>query len=99
MQKYLQILYLSRILILTSFAILVHKIYMTNDVTDFTYIWIFLVLTAQFLLVFFGFANNEWGVVVPSVLISGGVMYILITKLAQNKNEKVKKELEKKNII
>ena len=69
MQKYLQILYISRILILTSFAILVHKIYMTNDVSDLTYIWIFLVLIAQFLLVFFGFANNEWGVVGTSVLI------------------------------
>jgi hypothetical protein len=99
MQKYLEVLYLSRILILASFVILVHKIYMTNDVSDFTYIWIFLVLIAQFLLVFFGFANNEWGVVVPSVFVSAGVMYILITKLTQNKNEKVKEELEKKNII
>ena len=99
MQKYLQILYISRLLILTSFAILVQKIYMTNDVSDFTYIWIFLVLIAQFLLVFFGFVNNEWGLVVPSVLISAGVIYILITKLIQNKNEKVKNELEKKNII
>ncbi len=72
---------------------------MTNDVSDFTYIWIFLVLIAQILQVFFGFANNEWGVIVPSVLISAGVMYILITKLTENKNEKIKKELEKKNII
>lgn len=99
MQKYLNILYLSRFLILLSFVNLIYKIYMTNDVSDLTYIWIMLVLSAQILLVFFGFVNNEWGVVVPSVLISAGVLYILVTKLTQSKNEQVKKELEKKNIL
>ena len=99
MQKYLNILYLSRLLILLSFINLIYKIYMTKDVSDFTYIWIMLVLSAQFLLVFFGFVNNEWGVVVPSVLISGGVLYILVTKLIQSKNEQIKKDLEKKDIL
>lgn len=99
MEKYIQAVYLSRILILISFSILFYNIYVTKDVSDFSYLWVALVLVAQFLLLFFGFVNHQWGIVVPSILISFVVFYILTLKMTENKNEEIKKKLEKKSIL
>ena len=99
MEKYIQAVYLSRIIILISFSILFYNIYITKDVSDFSYLWIILVLIAQFLLLFFGFANHQWGIVVPSILISFVVFYILTLKMNESKNEAIKKQLEKKKIL
>lgn len=99
MEKYIQAVYLSRILILISFSILFYNIYVTKDVSDFSYLWITLVLLAQFLLLFFGFVNHQWGIIVPSILISFVIFYILMLKMNENKNEVIKKQLVKKDIL
>jgi uncharacterized protein with PQ loop repeat len=98
-QKYQIIAVISVILTIIAFSSLVLRVHMTKETEGLTFTWIFLVLTAQSLLVIYGVINNSYGVYVPAVILLIGVLYILYIKLNYDNVKRIEDELKSKNIL
>ena len=72
---------------------------MSKKTENFTYIWIFLILTSQILLMIYGFLNNSYGLYIPQMILLIGVIYILYIKLNYENNNIIEEELKIKEII
>ena len=79
--KYQIIAVISSILTILAFSHLIFNVHMTKETEHLSLIWIFLVLTAQSLLVVYGVINNSYGIYVPASILLIGVLYILYIKL------------------
>ncbi len=92
---------ISGILIILSFSQLVFKVHKTKETIHLTFSWLFLLLSAQLLLLFYGIMNKSYGIYVPAIIISIGLLYILYIKLTYENlfNEKIVLELKEKDII
>jgi hypothetical protein len=66
---------------LFSFGTLLWKVIQTHNVTSFPLHWILLNLTAQVLVLIYGVALNAWGIYLPSILFSAGLVYMLYIKV------------------
>jgi uncharacterized protein with PQ loop repeat len=98
-QKYQIIAVISVILTIIAFSSLVLRVHMTKESEHLTFTWIFLVLTAQSLLVIYGVINNSYGIYVPAVILLIGVLYILYIKLNYDNVKRIEDELKSKNIL
>ena len=98
-QKYQIIAVISVILTIIAFSSLVLRVHMTKETEGLTFTWIFLVLTAQSLLVIYGVINNSYGIYVPAVILLIGVLYILYIKLNYDNVKRIEDELKSKNIL
>ena len=81
MPKYVALIGLAGVLGLMSFSALIQKIYDTHNTTSLPWIWLGINITAQVLSLFYGFANNAYGIIIPNLLFLAGLFYILYVKL------------------
>jgi hypothetical protein len=72
---------------------------MTKETEHLSLIWIFLVLTAQSLLVVYGFINDSFKNYVPASILILGVLYVLYIKLNYSNTNMIEDELRTKNIL
>lgn len=97
--KYQGIAIISGILTILGFSHLVFRVYNTNVTEHLTFTWIFLILSAQTLLMIYGILNNAYGVYLPPIIVISGLSYILYVKLNNSVDNTVESELRTKNII
>ena len=97
--KYQWIAILSGFLTILGFSHLVFNVHMKKETNHLTFIWIFLVLTAQILLMIYGLLNNSYGIYLPPILLISGLLYILYVKLTYENNTKIENELKSKDIL
>ena len=57
------------VLIIISFTDLVYNVYKTQETSNLTYSWMFLIIAAQFLYLIFGIINDIEGIYIPSIII------------------------------
>jgi len=97
--KYQFIAVISGILTILGFSHLVFRVYDTKETHHLTFTWLFLILSAQTLLMIYGILNNAYGIYLPPIIIISGLLYILYVKLNYEKNSYIENELKLKNII
>jgi len=97
--KYQTLAVISGILLILGFSNLVLRVHTTRYTEHLTFIWFFLLLSGQALLMIYGILNNSYGIFIPPILMITGLLYILYIKLTYETNNKVESELRQKNII
>ena len=97
--KYQIIAVISSILTILAFSHLIVDVYMTKETEHLTLIWIFLVLTAQSLLVVYGLINNSFKNYVPASILILGVLYVIYIKANYSNTSMIEDELRSKNIL
>jgi len=99
MTKYNELTTISGILTIIAFSVLVYRIHVTKITDNFTYVWIFLILTAQILLFIYGKINHIIGIYIPAIVIFSGIIYILYVKTIYNETYQLERELKEKEIL
>lgn len=97
--KYQIIAVISSILTILAFSHLIFNVYITKETEHLSLIWIFLVLTAQSLLVVYGLINDSLKNYVPASILILGVLYVLYIKLNYSNTNLIEDELRTKNIL
>ena len=97
--KYQYIAVISGILTILGFSHLVYRVHTTKETEHLTFIWIFLVLSAQSLLFLYGILNNAYGIYLPAAILITGLCYILYVKINYFVDNNVESQLKMKNII
>ena len=97
-KKYQIIAGISGTMTLLALSNLIHRVYSTQNTEHLTYTWIFLILSAQSLLVLYGLLNKAYGIYLPASLVVMGVSYILFVKVKNTEN-KIENDLINKNIL
>ena len=97
--KYQIIAVISSILTILAFSNLIFNVHMTKETEHLSFIWIFLVLTAQSLLVVYGLINNSFGIYVPASILILGVLYVIYIKANYSNTKLIEDELRSKNIL
>lgn len=97
--KYQFIAILSGLLTMLAFSHLVYGVHAKKQAENLSFIWLFLVITAQSLLVFYGLINNAYGIYLPSAINLTGLIYVLYMKLNFTDNSSPERELKDKNIL
>ena len=97
--KYQIIAVISSILTILAFSDLIFNVHMTKETEHLSLIWIFLVLTAQSLLVVYGLINNSFGIYVPASILILGVLYVIYIKANYSNTKLIEDELRSKNIL
>jgi uncharacterized protein with PQ loop repeat len=97
--KYQIIAVISSILTILAFSNLIFNVHMTKETEHLSLIWIFLVLTAQSLLVVYGLINNSFGIYVPASILILGVLYVIYIKANYSNTKLIEDELRTKNIL
>jgi hypothetical protein len=93
--KYQMIVGIAGTFTLLVLSSLIYRVYDTQNTEHLTYTWIFLILTAQSLLVL----NNSYGIYLPAIVVISGISYILFVKVSNATENKIEMELIKKNIL
>lgn len=78
---------------------LFYRVYETQNTEHLTYTWIFLILSAQSLLVLYGILNNAYGIYLPALVGIMGILYILFVKTSNINENKIEMDLINKNIL
>ena len=97
--KYQIIAVISSILTILAFSNLIFNVHMTKETEHLSLIWIFLVLTAQSLLVVYGLINNSFKNYVPASILILGVLYVIYIKANYSNTKLIEEELRSKNIL
>lgn len=97
--KYQIIAILSGIFTILGFSHLLLQVHITKQTENLTFTWIFLILTAQILLMIYGLLNNSYGIYLPPILLICGILYIMYVKINYKMNIEIEDELRLKNII
>lgn len=97
--KYQIIAVISSILTILAFSNLIFNVHMTKETEHLSLIWIFLVLTAQSLLVVYGLINNSFKNAVPASILILGVLYVIYIKANYSNTKLIEDELRTKNIL
>lgn len=97
--KYQYLAIISGIFTILGFTNLVLYVHITKNTKHLSYIWIFLILTAQILLMIYGFLNESYGLYLPSLIMIIGILYIIYIKKNYEKNASVEDDLKFKNIL
>ena len=80
-KKYQWIAIISGLFAILGFSHLVFNVYYTKKTDHLTFIWLFLVISAQTLLIIYGLLNKSYGIYLPPILLICGLLYILYVKL------------------
>lgn len=99
MPKYNELTTISGILTIIAFSFLVYRVHITKITNHLTYIWIFLVLTAQLMLIIYGKINHILGMYVSALIIFCGVLYVFYVKTMYNETYHLTQELKNKDIL
>ena len=99
MLKHEEFAFISGILSITAFSLLIYNIYITKNTDSLTFIWIFLILAAQSLMFIYGKLNHIHGLYIPATIFLIGMLYILYVKVVYNETNKIEDELRDKSII
>ena len=94
-----ELIYISSILTIIAFSSLVYNTHITKNTTHLTFIWIFLLMTAQALMFTYGKLNHNQGLYIPATIFIIGLSYILYIKVVYKETNKIEAELKNKNII
>jgi len=94
--KYQFIAIISGILTILGFSHLVFRVYSTKETTHLTFIWLFLVLSAQILLMIYGILNNSYGIYLAPIILISGLLYILYVKLTYETSNNIENNLKEK---
>jgi uncharacterized protein with PQ loop repeat len=97
--KYQIIAVISSILTILAFSNLIFNVHITKETEHLSLIWIFLVLTAQSLLVVYGLINNSFGIYVPASILILGVLYVIYIKANYSNTNLIEDELRTKKIL
>lgn len=97
--KYQIIAGIAGTLTLLALSNLIHRVYVTQNTEHLTYTWIFLILSAQTLLVVYGLLNKAYGIYLPALIVVMGVLYILFVKMKNTAENKIENELMNKIIL
>ena len=97
--KYQIIAGIAGTLTLLALSNLIHRVYTTQNTEHLTYTWIFLILSAQSLLIIYGLLNKAYGIYLPAIIVVIGVSYILFVKFKNITENKIEMELINKNIL
>lgn len=99
MLKHEELAYISGAFGILAFSFFVHHIHITKNTDNLTYIWIFLIIIAQGLMVIYGKLNHVQGLYIPAAIYIIGLAYILYIKIVYKETNKIEEELKDKNII
>ena len=99
MPKYNELTTISGILTIIAFSFLVYRVHITKITDHLTYLWIFLILIAQSLLIIYGRINHIIGLYFPALIIFSGVLYIFYIKTIYNETYFLMQELKSKDIL
>jgi hypothetical protein len=94
-----ELTYISTTLTLIAFSSLVYNTHMSKNTSQLTFIWIFLLMTAQVLMFTYGKLNHIQGLYIPATIYIIGLLYILYIKIIYKETNKIEAELKNKNII
>lgn len=97
--KYQIIAIIAGIFTILGFSHLVLRVYNTKETEHLPFTWIFLILSAQSLLVIYGILNNAYGIYLPALTVVLAILYILYIKLTYETSKKIEIELENRNIL
>jgi len=97
--KYQFIAIISGILTILGFSHLVFRVYSTKETIHLTFKWLFIILSAQILLMIYGILNNSYGIYLPPIILISGLLYILYVKLSYENSVNIEDKLKSKNII
>jgi len=99
MTKHNELTMIAGILTITAFSLFVYKVHVTKITDQLTYVWIFLILTAQLLLFIYGRINHIFGIYIPAFIIFSGILYIFYIKSVYTDSSRIETELKEKGII
>lgn len=99
MTKHNELTTIAGILTITASSLLVYRIHITKITNHLTYLWIFLILTAQLLLFIYGRINHIFGIYIPAFIMFSGILYIFYVKTVYNENYFIEKKLKEKDIL
>ena len=99
MTKHNELTMIAGILTITAFSLFVYKVHVTKITDQLTYVWIFVILTAQLLLFIYGRINHIFGIYVPALIIFSGILYIFYIKSVYTDSSRIETELKEKGII
>jgi hypothetical protein len=99
MPKYNELTTISGILTIIAFSFLVYRVHITKITDHLTYLWIFLILIAQSLLIIYGRINHIIGLYFPALIVFSGVLYIFYVKTIYNETYFLMQELKSKDIL
>ena len=99
MFKHDELAFMSGVLSIIAFSFLLYNVYYTKNTSSLTFIWIFLVITAQVLMFTYGKINNIQLLYIPAIIYILGVIYILYIKIMYKETNKIEDELKNKDII
>jgi hypothetical protein len=99
MPKYNELTTISGVLTIIAFSFLVYRVHITKITDHLTYLWIFLILIAQSLLIIYGRINHIIGLYFPALIIFSGVLYIFYIKTIYNETYFLMQELKSKDIL
>jgi len=91
--------FMSGALAIAAFSVLLYNVYQSKNTTNLTFIWLFLVIFAQILMVIYGKINHIHGLYIPAIIYIIGLSYILYVKIIYKETNKIEDELKNKNII
>ena len=94
-----ELAYMSGAFAIMAFSLLVYNTHITKNTTHLTFIWIFLLMTAQTLMFTYGKLNHIQGLYIPATIYIIGLSYILYIKVVYKETNKIEAELKNKNII
>jgi len=97
--KYQFLPIMAGIFTILGFTNLVLYVHITKKTEHLSYLWIFLILTAQILLMIYGFLNDSYGLYIPPLIMVLGILYIIYIKANYEKNTFIEEELKYKNIL
>ena len=99
MTKHNELTMIAGVFTITAFSLFVYKVHITKVTDHLTYLWIFLVLTAQLLLFIYGRINHIFGIYIPALIIFSGILYIFYIKSVYTDSTRIETELKEKGII
>ena len=94
-----ELAFMSGAFALTAFSFLIYKVYKTKNTFHLDFLWLFLVIVAQVLMVIYGKLNHIQGLYIPAIIYIIGLSYILYIKIIYKETNKIESELKNKNII
>lgn len=99
LKQHEELAFMSGAFAVASFLILVYNVHLSKNTSYLTFVWLFLVIVAQVLMVIYGKLNHIQGLYIPAIIYIIGLSYILYIKIIYKETNKIESELKNKNII
>ena len=99
MTKHNELTMIAGIFMIAAFSLFVYRVHITKITNNLTYLWFFLILSAQILLFIYGRINHIFGIYIPALIMFSGLLYIFYIKTVYTENYLIEKELKEKDIL